>query len=72
MSEPVEKLLGRWADSPNDKTRPSCVEVDSFATPSFPWFRRAYQFSLYSELPGTKDFQMQTHQHMVPTNSAVA
>jgi hypothetical protein len=50
MSEPVEKLLGRWADSPNDKTRPSRVEVDSFATPSFPWFRRGLSIFLVQRI----------------------
>ena len=72
MSEPFEKLLGRWADSPNDKTWTSRLEVDSFATPSFLWFKKGSLISLVRQIAGSEGPQMQSHQHMVPANSAVA
>ena len=54
MSEPVEKLLGRWADSPNDKTWPSRRDVDSFATPSFLWFKKGSLIFLVRQIAGSE------------------
>jgi len=54
MSEPVEKLLGRWADSPNDKTWPSRLDVDSFATPSFLWFKKGSLILLVRQIAGNE------------------